>query len=150
MCIRDSAETVDAKLWEATMACMDLRVEGEELGYVKRRASLPIKHKGLGLRRHVDIYPMAFLGSLEQAVPHFARREPAGTERGMRPALAVVLGDNSFAKGATEQWLPLLRSGARTGRELHAAFRRFKDAACLLYTSPSPRDRQKSRMPSSA
>ena len=25
-----------------------------------------------------------------------------------------------------------------------------KDRACLLYTSPSPRDRQKSRMPSSA
>ena len=25
-----------------------------------------------------------------------------------------------------------------------------KDTACLLYTSPSPRDRQKSRMPSSA
>ena len=25
-----------------------------------------------------------------------------------------------------------------------------KDKACLLYTSPSPRDRQKSRMPSSA
>ena len=25
-----------------------------------------------------------------------------------------------------------------------------KDMACLLYTSPSPRDRQKSRMPSSA
>ena len=24
------------------------------------------------------------------------------------------------------------------------------DVACLLYTSPSPRDRQKSRMPSSA
>ena len=24
------------------------------------------------------------------------------------------------------------------------------DLACLLYTSPSPRDRQKSRMPSSA
>ena len=26
----------------------------------------------------------------------------------------------------------------------------ISDAACLLYTSPSPRDRQKSRMPSSA
>ena len=26
----------------------------------------------------------------------------------------------------------------------------FHDEACLLYTSPSPRDRQKSRMPSSA
>ena len=25
-----------------------------------------------------------------------------------------------------------------------------KDSSCLLYTSPSPRDRQKSRMPSSA
>ena len=25
-----------------------------------------------------------------------------------------------------------------------------KSSACLLYTSPSPRDRQKSRMPSSA
>ena len=27
---------------------------------------------------------------------------------------------------------------------------RGKDKPCLLYTSPSPRDRQKSRMPSSA
>ena len=26
----------------------------------------------------------------------------------------------------------------------------LQDIACLLYTSPSPRDRQKSRMPSSA
>ena len=26
----------------------------------------------------------------------------------------------------------------------------FQDTTCLLYTSPSPRDRQKSRMPSSA
>ena len=26
----------------------------------------------------------------------------------------------------------------------------FRDLSCLLYTSPSPRDRQKSRMPSSA
>ena len=30
-------------------------------------------------------------------------------------------------------------------RELH-----YWEVACLLYTSPSPRDRQKSRMPSSA
>ena len=28
--------------------------------------------------------------------------------------------------------------------------RRYKYSICLLYTSPSPRDRQKSRMPSSA
>ena len=31
-----------------------------------------------------------------------------------------------------------------------AASRRKSYCACLLYTSPSPRDRQKSRMPSSA
>ena len=29
-------------------------------------------------------------------------------------------------------------------------YRRAKTGTCLLYTSPSPRDRQKSRMPSSA
>ena len=34
------------------------------------------------------------------------------------------------------------KAGARTREEL--------DRDCLLYTSPSPRDRQKSRMPSSA
>ena len=28
--------------------------------------------------------------------------------------------------------------------------RNFRKSTCLLYTSPSPRDRQKSRMPSSA
>ena len=36
----------------------------------------------------------------------------------------------------------LLRSGAQAGDDLYVS--------CLLYTSPSPRDRQKSRMPSSA
>ena len=33
---------------------------------------------------------------------------------------------------------------------IHVQFSRFIVNACLLYTSPSPRDRQKSRMPSSA
>ena len=42
-----------------------------------------------------------------------------------------------------------------TGRELFFTTCRLwgyskKDSDCLLYTSPSPRDRQKSRMPSSA
>ena len=35
-----------------------------------------------------------------------------------------------------------------SARKMQHATRRYKD--CLLYTSPSPRDRQKSRMPSSA
>ena len=33
---------------------------------------------------------------------------------------------------------------------MHMRFRRPSNYGCLLYTSPSPRDRQKSRMPSSA
>ena len=33
---------------------------------------------------------------------------------------------------------------------LQAEIERSRAAICLLYTSPSPRDRQKSRMPSSA
>ena len=32
----------------------------------------------------------------------------------------------------------------------HKRINEFKQNPCLLYTSPSPRDRQKSRMPSSA
>ena len=35
-------------------------------------------------------------------------------------------------------------------RDQLRALTRAKDESCLLYTSPSPRDRQKSRMPSSA
>ena len=40
-------------------------------------------------------------------------------------------------------------SGASTGT-FEAYEKRDKNNNCLLYTSPSPRDRQKSRMPSSA
>ena len=36
------------------------------------------------------------------------------------------------------------------GEEFDVAFPEAGDYTCLLYTSPSPRDRQKSRMPSSA
>ena len=39
---------------------------------------------------------------------------------------------------------------AQPDMELAALVEKFSDKSCLLYTSPSPRDRQKSRMPSSA
>ena len=40
----------------------------------------------------------------------------------------------------------------KLGSELAANYNQYKNSRkdCLLYTSPSPRDRQKSRMPSSA
>ena len=40
----------------------------------------------------------------------------------------------------------LIKNAERDGSLSHGLFR----LPCLLYTSPSPRDRQKSRMPSSA
>ena len=43
----------------------------------------------------------------------------------------------------------LAESLGSIGTQLHAGADR-KIVGCLLYTSPSPRDRQKSRMPSSA
>ena len=39
---------------------------------------------------------------------------------------------------------------ANAQEEIHHYGRRMEAMFCLLYTSPSPRDRQKSRMPSSA
>ena len=40
---------------------------------------------------------------------------------------------------------------AAMNKEFHKKIREAgEDDSCLLYTSPSPRDRQKSRMPSSA
>ena len=48
--------------------------------------------------------------------------------------------------------IEFLSGGAKkSGKNLHAEFTYFELVdICLLYTSPSPRDRQKSRMPSSA
>ena len=43
---------------------------------------------------------------------------------------------------------PLQLQGPKSGEVMKALF--GDDIICLLYTSPSPRDRQKSRMPSSA
>ena len=53
---------------------------------------------------------------------------------------------------ARAQELPQLVQRAAAGEvgRLALAFVSSADYSCLLYTSPSPRDRQKSRMPSSA
>ena len=51
---------------------------------------------------------------------------------------------------------PIARSGIDTelvqvgGQAVHGCTACYHCMDCLLYTSPSPRDRQKSRMPSSA
>ena len=60
-------------------------------------------------------------------------------EKGERPALNKL-----YEKAKRAQWNGETDLPWDTDVDLE------KNAACLLYTSPSPRDRQKSRMPSSA
>ena len=56
----------------------------------------------------------------------------------------VIIGDNNYGEGSSRE------HAAMTPRYLGCCAVIAKSFACLLYTSPSPRDRQKSRMPSSA
>ena len=80
-----------------------------------------------------------------EALPTFADRKESDATSFARKALG-----RAWAKGLS---LPLPES---TQRRLALSPTSFseetfeKPQPCLLYTSPSPRDRQKSRMPSSA
>ena len=65
------------------------------------------------------------------------------------PASTMIPGVYSFTDASSEPWFApagITRGGL--GQVVRAE--RKLTAGCLLYTSPSPRDRQKSRMPSSA
>ena len=71
----------------------------------------------------------------------------AGTVKKVtRDNVIVDLGANAEALLAREDIIP--RETFRVGVRLRALLKEIR--TCLLYTSPSPRDRQKSRMPSSA
>ena len=63
-----------------------------------------------------------------------------------RALFALFQGDGATAKTAVEQAQKLAAGATRRERQHVEALATI----CLLYTSPSPRDRQKSRMPSSA
>ena len=76
-------------------------------------------------------------------------------------AAAVQLGQAAFQMGVDfdNAQTTIARATGATGDNLTAVYDTFKQTlgnvpddmnTCLLYTSPSPRDRQKSRMPSSA
>ena len=61
------------------------------------------------------------------------------------PALAQVSAANVRALNVARNWAVNNNGGLSVYRPAACMFN-----TCLLYTSPSPRDRQKSRMPSSA
>ena len=74
----------------------------------------PVKMGGLGLRNQVELSPAAYIGGLEQALPHFTG------EGGVCQQLTGVLGDGQGQ--VDKRWRPLLQSGCRTGRELTQAW----------------------------
>ena len=77
----------------------------------------------------------------KQRAAHRAQQAAAMAARKEHAALSLICSDAQRR----------LSRGWRTWREAdRAAAHAAHAAACLLYTSPSPRDRQKSRMPSSA
>ena len=63
---------------------------------------------------------------------------------------------NQFSRGITDkEWNQIINNQNhplqnRNISSMYPPGSTFKPITCLLYTSPSPRDRQKSRMPSSA
>ena len=87
----------------------------------------------------------------QQAVQHVKAGLKAIYVSGWQVAAAA----NSNEEVYPDQSLYSVDSVPNAVRNINNAFRRqdqiqVQDGSCLLYTSPSPRDRQKSRMPSSA
>ena len=65
---------------------------------------------------------------------------------------AFVQNQSASAQDVGNKWsMSALQSHMkRAGIDVRVMWANIYDTVCLLYTSPSPRDRQKSRMPSSA
>ena len=118
--------------------CLGVQVpRGDNL--LRLRVRQPVHFKGLGLRSHAEMAPMALMGALEQALPHFV--VPGfmpGEVGGLLPDLRPLLGGASFGPHAVlDQWQKLLEAGARytqggpagsrTGHELRWVFHRFQD-----------------------
>ena len=64
----------------------------------------------------------------------------------------VVVSGSGLGQRVTagSPWVPARALAVRANRPVVIWFENDDPRTCLLYTSPSPRDRQKSRMPSSA
>ena len=82
----------------------------------------------------------------------FARRS---LNKQISAKLELVLTENSAAQRESKEAIKKIKNAIKSHgaeqvieRVAYTWFNRF--CACLLYTSPSPRDRTRSRMPSSA
>ena len=88
---------------------------------------------------------------------NFVTRELAGHRRRVHSVAWNCTG-RKLASGSVDQTARVydVEHGSHSGRDVELKGHSDSvdqvswDPSCLLYTSPSPRDRQKSRMPSSA
>ena len=64
--------------------------------------------------------------------------------------ISIAIDLDQGARLASVQWRDMQFVVPFRGQDLTWGWFSMSPFACLLYTSPSPRDRQKSRMPSSA
>ena len=81
------------------------------------KVRLPVRLGGLGLSSLVDLSPVAFIGGLQQSLPHFIR------DRRLCAQLQGILGGPSGElQPADSMWEPLLASGCRMGQELRESW----------------------------
>ena len=74
-------------------------------------------------------------------------------EAGVKPGdIIVMIDDEAIGSMGIVQASDKLKGepGSKVKLKIYRDSGEIKELTCLLYTSPSPRDRQKSRMPSSA
>ena len=93
------------------------------------------------------------LADLNQLIEHSIEEVSAlFLERGAQPAPVLAQAIRAFSSKGAHHVVVVVGDPAiqRIAVDLEVALQANGVCSCLLYTSPSPRDRQKSRMPSSA
>ena len=120
-----------------------------------------------GIINEQDIVPCQSVPNLDDVANHGEEFSPEllaqtvviklngglGTSMGLQKAksLLAVRGRATFLDIMAEQILHLReQTGAKVRFLLMDSFNTSEDTICLLYTSPSPRDKRQTRMPSSA
>ena len=101
--------------------CMQIPVTRHQgRSYQDHMVRLPVRLGGMGLRSMTDVSLVAFLGSVEQALPHFIG------EGGFCQQLAPVLGN---MRDAGHRWRDIVTSQCRTGAELERAWTILREEA---------------------
>ena len=86
---------------------------------------LPIRLGGLGIRSCVETSPAAFIGGIEQSLPHFTKH--GGVCLQLKEAIGTFEESNS-------RWQTLIESGSRTGVEFEHSWNSLKEEVDQCYT----------------